>query len=82
VMARDTWDVYEGTGYKTVMVPNNDLDTILFVARHYDAQYVLLPAERPQLDGIYTGTQPDPRFQFVAVVPNSDLKIFWVDFGR
>ncbi len=82
VLARDTWDVYEGTGYKTVMVPNNDIDTILFVASHYGAQYILLPARRPQLDKIYTGVGPDPRFHFVAAIPGSDLKVFRMDLDR
>lgn len=79
-MARDTWDVYEGTGFKTVMVPNNDINTILFVAGHYDAHYLLLPAERPQLDKIYTGAGPDPRFHLVGAVPGSDMKLFFMDF--
>lgn len=82
VLARDTWDVYEGTGFKTVMVPNNDIDTIIFVAQHYNAHYILLPAERPQLNKIYTGVGPDPRFRYIASVPNSDLKIFWMDFDQ
>ena len=80
VLTRDTWDVSEGTGFKAVMVPNNDINTILFVAQHYDAHYLLLPAQRPQLDKIYTGSGPDPRFHFVAAIPNSDLKIFFIKF--
>jgi hypothetical protein len=80
VLARDTWDVNEGTGFKTVMVPNNDINTILFVAQHYNAHYLLLPAERPQLDKIYTGSGPDPRFHFVAAIPNSEIKIYYLDF--
>ena len=80
LLARNTWDVYEGTGFKSVMVPNNDIDTILFVAQHYNAHYLLLPALRPQLDKIYTGSGPDPRFHFIGSVPNSDLKIFYIDF--
>ena len=82
VLARDTWDVYEGTGYKTVMVPNNDIGTILQVAGHYRAHYILLPAKRPQLDKVYNGTGPDPRFHFVASVPGSDMKIFWMDLPQ
>ena len=81
VLARDTWDVYEGTGFKTVMVPNNDIDTILFVAQHYNAHYLLLPAQRPQLDKIYTGAGPDPRFHLVGSVPDSAMKLFFLDFN-
>ncbi len=81
IMARETWDINEGTDFKTVMVPNNDINTIVFVAQHYDAHYILLPANRPQLEKIYNGLTPDPRFHFVAGIPNSDLKIFWMDFS-
>ncbi len=76
ILARDTWDVYEGTGFKTVMVPNNDVSTIVLVAQHYNAKYILLPALRPQLDKIYDNATPDPHFTYIASVPNSDMKIF------
>lgn len=82
VLARNTWDVYEGTGFKTVMVPNNDINTIVFVAQHYAARYILLPALRPQLDKIYYNTTPDPRFTYVASVPGTDLKIFRIAAGQ
>ncbi len=81
VLARDTWDVYEGTGFKTVMIPNNDLNTIVFVAQHYNARYILLPGLRPQLDKIYNNTTPDPRFTLVGSVPNTDMKIFRINFN-
>ena len=81
VMARAVWDVNEGTGFKTVMVPNNDVNTIVSVAQHYNAHYILLPAERPQLEKIYNGLTPDPRFHYMTSIPNSDLKIFWMDFN-
>lgn len=80
VMARDTWDVYEGTGFKTVMIPNNDIPTILFVAQHYNARYLLLPGNRPQLDKIYTGSGPDPRFSFIGDIPGSDLRLYYLNY--
>ncbi len=82
IMARDTWDVYEGTGFKSVMIPNNNIDTIIFVAQHYDAHYLLLPGKRPQLDKIFTGVGPDPRFHLIGSVPDSDMKVFYVDFPK
>ena len=82
ILARDTWDVYEGTGFKSVMIPNNDIGTIIFVAQHYNAHYLLLPGKRPQLDKIFTGVGPDPRFHFIGAVPNSDMKIFYMDFPK
>ncbi len=76
VMARDVWDFYEATGIKTVMIPNNDLETILFVARHYGVRYMLLPAPRPALEDIFMGTTPDPHFTYIGAVPGVDLKLF------
>jgi hypothetical protein len=81
ILARDTWDVYEGTGLKTIMVPNNDIDTIVYVAHHYAAHYLLLPAKRPQLDKIYSGVTPDARIRFLAAIPDSDLRVYWMEFG-
>jgi len=76
IMARNTWDVYEGTGFKTVMIPNNDLETIIQVAGHYGVDYILLPAPRKVLDSIYQNKSNDPRFVFIAQIPGSDMKIF------
>jgi 4-amino-4-deoxy-L-arabinose transferase-like glycosyltransferase len=81
IMARDVWDVYEATGLKTVMIPNNDMDTILFVARHYGVGYMLLPAPRKALDDIYMGTTPDSRFSFLGRVPHTDLSVFKLNLG-
>jgi hypothetical protein len=81
IMARDVWDVYEATGLKTVMIPNNDMSTILLVARHYGVGYMLLPAPRKALDDIYMGTTPDPRFSFLGRVPHTDLSVFRLNLG-
>lgn len=80
VLARNTWDVYEATGLRTVMVPNNDIATIVYVARHYGARYLLLPANRPQLDKVYSGLTPDPHFQLVAEVPETNWKLYWITY--
>ena len=76
VLARDTWDVYEGTGFTTVMVPNNDINTIVFIAQHYNARYILLPALRPQLDKVYDNATPDPHFTYITSVPDSGHEDF------
>lgn len=76
IMSRDVWDVYEGTGLRGVMIPNNDLQTILSVAGHYGADYMLLPAPRKALEDIYIGHTPDPRFVFVGAIEGTDWKIF------
>lgn len=79
IMARDVWDVSEATGFKAVMVPNNDLGTILFVADHYNARYILLPAPRKALEDIYLGTTPDPHFALLGGVAGTDWKIFRIN---
>jgi hypothetical protein len=76
LMGRDVWDVYEGTGLRAVMIPNNDLDTILQVAAHYGAEYLLLPAPRKALEDIYMGTTPDARITFLAGIGGTDWKIY------
>jgi len=76
VMARDVWDVYAATGFRSVMIPNNDLATILNIARHYRARYMLLPAPRPALEDIYLGTTPDPHFHYLGSVPGTDWSVF------
>lgn len=81
IMARDVWDVYEGTGFKAVMIPNNNLNTIYFVAQHYNAEYLILPAPRPALQGIFTGQKPDPRFTWVASIPGTDYKVYRIVFS-
>jgi hypothetical protein len=75
LMARDVWDVYEGTGFKSVMVPNNDLETIFLVADHYGVDYMLLPAPRPALEDIYLATTPEARLVPIADIRGTDWKV-------
>jgi len=81
LMARDVWDVYEGVGFKAVMIPNNDLNTIYFVAKHYKVKYLILPAPRQALQQIYDGKKNDPRFTWITNIPGSDLKLFRIQLS-
>ncbi len=81
VMGRDVWDIYEGIGFKAVMVPNNDLNTIYFVAKHYNAEYLILPAPRQALEQIYASEKQDPRFKWIANIPGSDIKLYRIEFN-
>jgi Dolichyl-phosphate-mannose-protein mannosyltransferase len=72
VMTRIPWEVNLSTGYKAVQIPNDDFATILAIARRYRVNYLLLPAPREGLAGIYEGTRRDERFQFVAAIPYTD----------
>jgi hypothetical protein len=81
MMARDVWDLHEGTGFRAVMIPNNDLETIMAVASHYGADYMLLPAPRAALDDIYHLTTPDPRLIFVSGVPDTEWRLFRLELA-
>ena len=74
VMTHDPWHYYEATGWPTVMIPNNDLETILRVADLYHATYLLLPAPREALRGIYAGIESHPRLD--PLDPPGEIRIF------
>ena len=76
IMTRDPWEVNYTTGLRAVMIPNNDLNTIYYVAIKYHANYLLLPAPRKALQKIYDGQKSDPRFEFWRDIPNSDYRLF------
>ena len=76
IMTRNPWEVSYTTGLRSVMIPNNDLDTIYYVATKYHANYLLLPAPRKALENIYDGQTVDPRFEFWRAIPNSDYKLY------
>jgi hypothetical protein len=78
-MTRNPWEVYYSTRCKAVQIPNDDLNTIFQVANKYRANYLLLPAKRKALAGLYSGEQSDERFVLVAVIPESSMKIYIPD---
>lgn len=79
IMTRMPWEMHYSTGYRTIQIPNDDLETIYFVARKYRANYLLLPAPRAALEAIYSGESPDKRFQHLIDLPNTDYKIYKID---
>jgi 4-amino-4-deoxy-L-arabinose transferase-like glycosyltransferase len=79
VMTRYPWDVYYATRFKAIQIPNEDLEMILAVARRYGAGYLLLPAPRTALTGIYAGTEVDPRLQLVLSLPEGEWRLFAVE---
>lgn len=76
VMTRDPWELTYQTGLRSVEIPNNGLDVILQVAHQFGANYLVLPAPREALAGLYEGTRSFPAFQLVGTVPNTDLKLY------
>ncbi|NPV67537.1 MAG: hypothetical protein HPY64_10365 [Anaerolineae bacterium] len=78
LMTRDPWSINYLLGYRTVMVPEEDLETILAVADRYGVTHILLPVPRAALEGIYAGTAAHPRLQLAASVPDTIYRIYAV----
>jgi hypothetical protein len=77
IMTRDPWEVYLSTGYRTLMIPFEELDVIYAAARRYGANYLLLPApSRPALDDFRAIAAADARFEFAVQVPGTNLKLY------
>jgi len=78
LMTRDPWSVNYLLGYRAVMVPQEDLETILAVADRYGVTHLLLPVPREALEGIYAGTSAHPRLRLAATVPDTIYRIYAV----
>jgi hypothetical protein len=76
VMIHNPWHYYEATTFRTMMIPNNDLDTILAVANSYQATHLILPAPRPALEAIYNGDITDPHLEYLATVEGQKIYRF------
>ncbi len=78
LMTRDPWSINYLLGYRAVMVPQEDLETILAVADRYNVTHLLLPVPRPALEGIYAGTATHPRLRLAAPVPETMYRLYAV----
>lgn len=58
-----TQDPFQWTRYgmPSVMLPNDDRETILAVATRYRVDYIVFPADRPALDAVQYGREREPR---------------------
>jgi len=79
IMTRNPWELNAVTGFRAIQIPNNDLETIYEIALKYKANYLVLPAPREALEGIYSGEICDPRFEFIAAVAGANYKIFRIN---
>lgn len=66
VMTSEPWQYHEAAGVPTVMIPNNDLEVIFQVADLYGVSYIVLPAPRTALQGIYAGKETSPRLELIG----------------
>ncbi len=70
------WEFHAVTGFKTVQIPTDDRDAIYELALRYRVTHLILPGKRDRFDAIYRGEERDPRFPFVAQVPNSPMRVY------
>jgi len=75
LMAQDPFMLYF-LGLRSVMIPMEDRDTVLEVARRYGADYLMMPPARPSLDPLYTGDDADPRFVRAAEIPGTPVVLY------
>ncbi len=76
LMTRHPWSIQLGPGYRAIMVPQDDLETILAVADRYGATHILLPAPREALAGIYDGSASHPRLRLAVEVEGQPERIY------
>jgi hypothetical protein len=65
-------------GFRSIMYPYEDRDTIHAAALRYGVDYLLMPANRPSLNALYDGEDADPRFIFAADVPGTPFRFYRV----
>ncbi len=79
VMTRAPWELTYSTGYRSVQIPNDDIDTIHKIAAKYEANYLLLPAPRVALESIYDLSFSDKRFKYLDDIDGTKFKIFKIE---
>jgi hypothetical protein len=79
LMAQDPF-MLRFLGMRSVMLPLEDRETILEVARRYGVDYLMMPPDRPSLDPLYNGEETDPRFVLAAPVGGTKVLLYGFDF--
>lgn len=79
LMAQDPF-MLRYVGIRSVMIPMENRDVILEVARRYGVDYIMLPPDRPALDAVYSGTETDPRFVPIYDSTGHNLAFFGLDY--
>jgi 4-amino-4-deoxy-L-arabinose transferase-like glycosyltransferase len=77
-MAQDPF-MLRFVGLRSIMYPSEDLDTTLEIARRYGVDYLLFPADRPQLAAIQDGSAVDPRLSEAGRVPGTNFSFLRVE---
>jgi hypothetical protein len=80
LMAQDPF-MLRFLGLRSVMIPNEDRETVLYVADRYGVDYLLMPPDREALDPIFSGADADTRFTLAARVPGTDYALYGLDLS-
>jgi hypothetical protein len=75
IMSQDPY-VMSYFGYASIMTPLASREDVLELAAHFEIDYMLMPAGRPALDGLYLGAESDSRFVFTARIERPDGRFF------
>jgi hypothetical protein len=73
VMTRSPWEFSEATGYRSLQIPNNDLDQILATGRKYHATHLLVANQRVALADVEKLLAPEGPFRLVTKYKNAIL---------
>lgn len=79
LMAQDPFAL-RMAGIRAVMIPMEDRDIVLDVARRYNVDYLMMPPDRPALDPLYAGSEQDPRFVPVVTIGGTNAALYGFDF--
>jgi len=67
-------------GVRSVVIPMENRDVVLEVARRYRVDYLMMPPARPSLDPIYEGKETDPRFVPVKSIPGTGIVFYGFEY--
>ena len=77
VMAGDSADYYYATGQHAVLLPAQDLPTVLDAARRYSVSYILFVPDQGQVEGrLWRRTLTDRRLKLIRTWPSGKLYRF------
>lgn len=75
IMTQDPY-IFSYFGVRSVMFPHEPIAIVADVARRYNVDYLLFPADRPALDPVYAGTETTDAFTFVSSLHGTPYE-FW-----
>lgn len=76
VMTQDPY-IMSYYGISSVMIPlTRTREDVLEIAGLYDIDYLLMPAARPALDGLFQQAETDNRFTYIESISNSNRLLF------